>query len=122
MGSMSLVAPPVPMKDPLRAVLIDDNPDDRALVMRELRRTFPTLQAEEVTDDKSFTRVLDAGGMDLVITDFQLRWTDGLTVLRTIKSRWPDCPVVMFTGTGSEEIAVEAMKAGLDDYVLKSPT
>jgi len=41
-------------------------------------------------------------------------------VLRAIKARWPDCPVMMFTGTGSEEVAVEAMKAGLDDYVLKA--
>jgi PAS domain S-box-containing protein len=50
-----------------------------------------------------------------------LRWTDGLVVLRTLKDKWPDLPIIMFTGTGSEEIAVEAMKAGLDDYVLKSP-
>jgi PAS domain S-box-containing protein len=42
-------------------------------------------------------------------------------VLRTIKNCWSDCPVVMFTATGSEEVAVEAMKAGLNDYVLKSP-
>ncbi|MBI2951603.1 PAS domain S-box protein, partial [bacterium] len=52
---------------------------------------------------------------------YQLRWTDGLAVLGAVKTRWPDCPVIMFTGTGSEEVAVEAMKAGLDDYVLKSP-
>ncbi|MBI2237725.1 MAG: PAS domain-containing protein, partial [Actinobacteria bacterium] len=58
---------------------------------------------------------------DLVITDYHLPWTDGVEVLRAVKERWPDCPVVMFTGTGSEEIAVEAMKLGLDDYVLKSP-
>ena len=60
------------------------------------------------------------GGYDLVITDYQLPWTDGVTILREAKSRWPECPVIMFTGSGSEEIAVEAMKAGLDDYVLKT--
>src|SRR5207249_11025872 len=49
-----------------------------------------------------------------------LGWTDGLAILRTVKDRCPDCPVIMVTGTGSEEIAVEAMKAGLDDYVLKA--
>jgi PAS domain S-box-containing protein len=57
----------------------------------------------------------------LVITDYQLRWSDGLKVLREVKKVWPNVPVVMFTGTGSEEIAVEAMKSGLDDYVIKSP-
>jgi PAS domain S-box-containing protein len=109
------------MKDVLHTLLVDDNPDDRALVIRELRRVFPNLQAEEVIDQESFARILNSAPFDLVITDFQLHWTDGLSVLRNVKSRWPDCPVVMFTGTGSEEIAVAAMKAGLDDYVLKSP-
>lgn len=109
------------MKEGLHTLLIDDNPDDRALVVRELRREFPGLLADEVSDEQSFRRSLEAAPCDLVITDYQLRWTDGLTVLRAIKAVWPDCPVVMFTGTGSEEIAVEAMKAGLDDYVLKSP-
>lgn len=105
----------------MKAVLIDDNPDDRALVIRELRREFPKLEAEEVTDASGFARILTSSPFDLAITDFQLRWTDGLSILRSLKAHWPDCPVVMFTGTGSEEIAVEAMKAGLDDYVLKSP-
>jgi len=105
----------------LRVLLIDDNPHDRALVESELRREFPDLKAEQVTDGEGFDRALGAGGFDLVITDYQLRWTDGLAVVRAVKSRFPDCPVIMFTGTGSEEVAVEAMKAGLDDYVLKSP-
>jgi PAS domain S-box-containing protein len=109
------------MKVPLSVILIDDNPDDRALVMRELRREFPNIQIDQISDAKGFERVLASAPPDLVITDYQLLWADGLAVLRKIKSLWPDCPVVMFTGTGSEEVAVEAMKAGLDDYVLKSP-
>ena len=109
------------MRDSLHAVIVDDNPDDRTLVLRELRRAFPALHADEVTDQKSFGRVLDAKPADLVVTDFQLGWTDGLAIVRRVKARWPDCSIIMFTGTGSEEIAVQAMKAGLHDYVLKSP-
>jgi PAS domain S-box-containing protein len=109
------------MRDDLYTLVIDDNPDDRALVIRELRRAFPNFRALEVADAKGLAAVLESGAADLVITDFQLHWTNGLNVLRSVKARWPDCPVVMFTGTGSEEIAVEAMKSGLDDYVLKSP-
>jgi two-component sensor histidine kinase len=63
---------------------------------------------------------LDKGPADLVITDYQLRWSDGFKVLRTVKQRFPDCLVIMFTGTGTQEIAVEAMKHGLDDYLIKS--
>ncbi len=109
------------MNESLRILLIDDNPDDRTLVVRELQRTFSEVQIEQVADAEGLNRVLAGNHFNLVITDYQLRWTDGLTVLRAIKARWPDCPVVMFTATGSEEVAVEAMKAGLNDYVLKSP-
>src|SRR6266545_2795554 len=108
------------MNSQLHILLVDDNPEDRALVIRELRRDFPGFQINQVTDAKQLARTLESGNVDLVITDYQLRWSDGLAVLRAIKARWPECPVIMFTGTGSEEIAVEAMKSGLEDYVLKT--
>ena len=108
------------MNDQLHILLVDDNPEDRALVIRELRRDFPNLQINQITDANQFARALESDKGGLVITDYQLRWSDGLAVLRAIKARWPDCPVIMFTGTGSEEVAVEAMKAGLEDYVIKA--
>jgi PAS domain S-box-containing protein len=109
------------MNQNLRVLLVDDNPDDRMLALRALQRELPELKATEITDETSLRAALGHGGFDLVITDFQLRWSDGLRVLRDVKRLWPNCPAIMFTGTGSEEIAVEAMKAGLDDYVIKSP-
>lgn len=108
------------MNRPLKALFVDDNPDDRLLAMRAVQREFPDLRAAEVIDQASLDAALDQGGFDFVITDFQLRWSDGLKVLREVKRRFPLCPVIMFTGTGSEEVAVEAMKAGLDDYVIKN--
>ena len=104
----------------LRVLLVDDNPDDRVMVERRLRRDFPGIQIEQVTGAAGLDRALEQGGFELVITDYRLRWTDGIAVLRAVKARMPDCPVIMFTATGSEEIAAEAMKNGLDDYVLKS--
>ncbi len=109
------------MSQTIRLLLLDDNPDDRVLAIRQLQREFNDLQVEQIIEAKGFSRALAAGNFDLVITDFQMRWTDGIAVLRAIKARYPDCPVIMFTNTGSQEIAVEAMKAGLEDYVLKSP-
>jgi len=102
-------------------LLLDDNPDDRALIRRQILKDFSGISFLEPTDKKSFEKMVETQNFDLVITDFQLQWTNGLTTLKTVKTRYPDCPVLMFTGTGSEEIAVEAMKAGLDDYILKSP-
>ncbi|MCH7990148.1 MAG: response regulator, partial [Planctomycetes bacterium] len=108
------------MAKPLRVLLIDDNPDDRVLVLRELRHEFPDLEAEEPIDSRGLEDALQRHTFDLAITDFQIRWTDGITVLKAVKSRLPACPVIMFTG--NEEVAVEAMKVGLDDYVVKKPS
>ncbi|PMB53017.1 hybrid sensor histidine kinase/response regulator [Fischerella thermalis CCMEE 5201] len=103
-----------------RILLVDDNPDDRLLVMRELSREFAQAQVIEIIDANALNQALAADDFDLVITDYQLNWTTGIEILRAVKARDRNCPVIMFTNTGSQEIAVEAMKAGLDDYVIKS--
>lgn len=105
----------------MRVLVLDDNPDDRQLVLRELNALWPSMTAVEFTDLAAFEAALDAGPPDLVVTDLDLRWSSGRDVLAATKSRYPSCPVVMFTGTGDETTAVELMKAGLDDYVVKSP-
>ena len=105
----------------LRVLLIDDNADDRLLAIRELRQAIPNLQVQEVAISEQFYQALAANNFDIVITDYQLHWSDGIALLHVIKAQRPTCPVLMFTNSGSQEIAVEAMKAGLDDYILKTP-
>lgn len=105
----------------LKILIIDDNPSDRKLALREVKKLFPQLQHREVIDEADFNEALEQNKFNLVITDYQIRWITGLEVLRRVKAKRPDCPVIMFTGTGSEEIAVLAMKEGLDDYVIKTP-
>lgn len=107
------------MMQTLRVLIIDDNRSDRALIIRELQREFPQVEFTEVINASDFEFAISLGGFDAVVTDYQLGWTNGLEILRTIKAHYPRCPVIMFTGTGNEEIAVEALKSGLDDYVLK---
>ncbi len=102
-------------------VVIDDNPDDRLLAIRELGKEFSDLHIVEIIDASELASVLEADNYDLVITDYQLKWTNGLDVLGAFKFRHPDVPVIMFTNSGTQEVAVTAMKAGLDDYVIKSP-
>jgi PAS domain S-box-containing protein len=109
------------MNEAIHILLIDDNAADRLLVIRELRGAFPDLQVTQIIDGEGFARVLQGCDFDLAVTDYQLRWSDGLAVLRTLKTRWPERPVIMLTGTDNEEIAVQAMKDGADDYRLKSP-
>jgi hypothetical protein len=105
----------------LHILVIDDNPIDRLLVIRELEREFTSLQIREITNPQTLEEAITEGNFDAVVTDYQLGWSNGLVVLQSIKSRYPNCPVVMFTNSGNEEIAVEAMKSGLDDYIIKAP-
>lgn len=104
----------------LRALVVDDHPQDRRLISRELDKEFQGMEIVEIRNKTEFTRALRTGDFGLVITDFKLHWTTGLEVLKRVKKRCPYCAVVMFTASGNEEVAVEAMKQGLDDYVLKS--
>jgi signal transduction histidine kinase len=107
---------------PLRLLLLDDNPDDRMLARREIERHFPQCETTEVGEPTGLAKATAAGfPFDVVITDFQMRWTTGMDVLKLVKAHDPQLPVIMFTATGTQEIAVEAMKHGLDDYVVKSP-
>jgi two-component system CheB/CheR fusion protein len=104
-----------------RILLVDDNPDDRALVERQLRQHLGDPEVEHAGTAAAFEAALAAAPFDVIITDYQLRWSDGMAVLREVKRRFPECPVIMFTGSGTEEVAVSAMKEGLDDYVTKTP-
>lgn len=109
------------MKSLQQILLVDDDPNDRLLAARELRQEFPAIQIREAVNWQQFEDALRDNQFELVITDYDLRWSTGLDVLRAVKDHDPHRPIVMFTDSGSQEIAVEAMKAGLDDYVLKSP-
>jgi PAS domain-containing protein len=104
----------------MKFLIIDDNPGDRELIVRQLRREFGDAECVEVFQRKDFEAAVARGDVDVVLTDYQLNWTDGLWILSMCRAYLPDIPVIMFTDTGGEEIAVDGMKAGLSDYVLKS--
>ncbi len=106
---------------PLRLLLVDEDPDDRAMVVQVLRKQFPRMRVTQVWDADRLGVALQGRPFDAVITDYHLLWGDGIRVLRRVREAWADCPVIMFTGAGSEEVAVEAMKLGLEDYVVKHP-
>jgi PAS domain S-box-containing protein len=102
-------------------LLVDDNSDDLLMIKRSLRKSIDQLTTFEAFTAPLLETALLQGGFDLVITDYHLGFTTGMDVLKRIKTHFPDCPVIMFTLTGNEEIAVQAMKSGMDDYILKTP-
>jgi two-component sensor histidine kinase/ActR/RegA family two-component response regulator len=103
----------------MKFLLIDDNPTDRELLIQRLRKEFAGAEFVEVFRPQAFDEAVAQSDFDVVLTDYQLHWTDGLRVVTTLRKRLPHVPIIMFTDSGGEEIAVEGMKAGLSDYVLK---
>lgn len=104
---------------PTRALIADDDRDSRVLVIRALRRAFPELVTVEISDEASLVAALEGPAPEMAVTDLDLHWTDGLSLFQRLRRKFPYCAVVMFTATGNQEVAVEAMKAGLDDYLVK---
>lgn len=104
----------------LHILLIDDDPNDRANVLKEVDEELPGSEILVIESAADFELALRERDFDLVITDYQLGWTNGVDVLKRLKRDKPMVPVIMFTASGGEEIAVDAMKHGLDDYIIKS--
>jgi signal transduction histidine kinase len=103
----------------LRVLIVDDNPDDRTLAVRAVRQAITEVDIVEVGTQADFKTAVAGGRFDLVVTDYDLRWSTGIEVLEIVIRQFPTVPVIMFTNTGNEEICAEAMKRGLADYVIK---
>lgn len=104
----------------MKILIADDNPDDRILAIRELKKEFRDFEVKEVLSEKDLVEALENFDFNAVITDYRLRWGTGFDVLAKIRELYPYTPIILLTFTGDEEIAVSAIKAGFDDYVLKS--
>jgi diguanylate cyclase (GGDEF)-like protein/PAS domain S-box-containing protein len=109
------------MNDPVRVLYVDDNEFDRQLVRDALEREHGGFALTEACSREAFELQLEVPRFDLVLSDFNILGFTGLQVIDAVRARWPQVPVVIVTGTGSEEIGVEAMKRGAADYVIKTP-
>jgi len=109
------------MSDPLQILYVDDYALDRALVRDALEKEHGGFQVTEAASRQAFEARLGEDDYDLVLSDFNILGFEGLEVLDTVKARHPEVPVVIVTGTGSEEVAAEALRRGASDYVIKSP-
>ncbi|GEM_PF-3197345 len=106
------------MNHPVRLLLIEDNPADAELVKRELRKSGIDADMEWVQNRDGFVRAL-ANPPDVVLADYSVPGMDGLAAMRLARERTPDVPVVMVSGAIGEEFAIETLKSGATDYVLK---
>lgn len=106
------------MVKPLHLLIVEDNEADVALVLRELRRTGLTPEWQRVDNEGDYLTLLHEN-LDLVISDFDLPQFNGMRALELLKQRHREIPFILVSGTIGEDVAVEAMRRGATDYLLK---
>ncbi len=103
----------------LRLLVVEDSADDAELIVRTLRRAGFDLTCERVETSAAMQAALAHEAWDLVISDFSLPRFNGLAALKLLREKELDLPFILVSGTIGEEVAVQAMKAGAQDYILK---
>lgn len=114
---------PVPASDrraALRVLLVEDSEDDVTLLLRALRQGGYDTTAQRVDTAADLEAALDAATWDIVFCDYVMPRLSGPAAVALIRARQVDLPVIMVSGEVGEEYAVAAMKAGANDFVMKS--
>lgn len=103
----------------LEILHLEDQPDDTELVRLLLQGEKIPCELHRVHTRADFENALDHGAWNLIISDFALPSFDGMKALIMARQKCPNIPFILFSGTIGEEIAVESVKHGAADYVLK---
>ena len=103
----------------IRVLLLEDRKQDAELLVRELRRAEFDPEWTRVETETAFLAALDDSIPDLILADFNLPQYDGISALMHLQERGLDIPFLLVSGTVGEEVAVNAIKRGADDYLIK---
>ncbi len=107
------------MAQPLRVLVVEDSVDDTFFIVRELQRGGYEVEFERVDTAASMQAALEAKGWDLIISDYRLPQFGGAAALALFQRTGVDVPFIVVSGAMSEEAAVEMLKSGAHDYVMK---
>ncbi len=107
--------------DKIRVLCVEDEALDRQLIRHALEKESDSFSMTEAVSRDTFLARLADSTFDVVLTDFNIMGFEGLDVIHEVKRQGLNVPVIVVTGTGSEEIAVLALKEGAEDYVIKTP-
>lgn len=107
------------MEEKLKILVVDDDEVDRMAVRRSLKTAGVQMELVETSDCQGAIATLHSDHFDCVFLDYRLPDGDGLTLVQNIRSSGFKIPLVVLTGQGDEQTAVELMKAGASDYISK---
>ena len=108
------------MKVPLRVLLVEDSETDADLIVRQLKKADYSVHSERVENAKDMKTALEKEKWDIVISDYMLPQFNAASALTLLKKAKIDIPFVIVSGSTDEELAVELMKTGAHDYLVKN--
>ncbi|PSQ44033.1 histidine kinase, partial [Halobacteriales archaeon SW_7_68_16] len=98
---------------------VDDDPAFTELTVDMLERQEDQFTVETAHSASEGLELLAGGGFDCIVSDYDMPGRNGLEFLEVIREQFPDLPFILFTGKGSEEVASDAISAGITDYLQK---
>jgi PAS domain S-box-containing protein len=104
----------------LRVLLVEDSEADADLIVHTMTRAYPSAYFDWAVSRKQFTELLAANEYDVVLADYRLPDWTGMEALRELRHLGLDIPLILITGELGDERAVECVKAGAADYLLKT--
>src|SRR6056297_1474157 len=107
------------MTEDVSVLLADNEPSFTDLAAEMLARTDSSLEVTTVTTTAEALATVEDGGVECVVSDYDMPGMTGLELLEAVRERDENLPFVLFTGKGSEEIASEAIAAGVTGYLHK---
>jgi PAS domain S-box-containing protein len=108
------------MKSSLRVLHLEDDPSDAELIPEKLAADGISCRVTRVETEVDFIASLEQGGFDLILADYTLPSFDGLSALKIAQQRRPHVPFIFVAGTLRDDLAIEALKIGATDYILKT--
>ena len=108
------------MGRPLRILSIEDDPKDTKLIQDLLETEGVVCEVTRIDNQAALLASVEQGGIDLILSDYTLPSFDGISALKFAMKTCPDVPFIFVSGTLGEEVAIEALKIGATDYVLKT--
>lgn len=108
------------MQDKIRILYVDDSETDRELILHEFKKYESEFEITAVANKKDFEEKLLSNKYDIILSDYYILGVNAHDICDYIKQMNLDIPVIVITGTGSEQIAVDLMRRGVSDYVIKS--
>ena len=109
-----------PQSDPLRVLIVEDSENDAALLLEELDRGGFAVKHRRVDDRVGMLDALQSAEWDVIISDYSMPGFGEIEALEIYKNSGWDMPFILVSGTIGEDVAVECMKAGAHDYLMKN--